>query len=84
MSKPLPAVSACVRIERTQGHIFAATDLVRTAIEYAEGDADMERVLQRIDLQMTAMHDQLAMAEHVLHRIMVPEDLIEAREHINR
>jgi hypothetical protein len=83
MSDILPTVSACVRIERTHRHMFAATDLIRTASEYAEGDQDMARLLQRINLQMTAMYDQLAMAEHDLHRMMAPEDLIEARERLN-
>ena len=84
MSEPLPTVSACVRIERTLRHFCTASDLIRTGIEYAEGDADMERILRKIDLQIIAMHDQLAMAEHDLHRMIVPEDLPEARERLTR
>lgn len=80
----LPAVSACVRIERTLFRFCTAAELIRTGLQYAEGDAEMTRLLERIDLEITAMHDHLAMAEHALHRIMAPEDLIEARENINR
>lgn len=83
MSEPRPTITACIRVEDAQRHLWQAADLLRDGRDLADDPRAVERLLRRIDLKLTAMHDALAMAEHALHRTLVPDDLTEARERLN-